>query len=197
MASTDRIILASESPRRAELLAGMGYRYVVVPPNVEESVPDVASPRKAAMSFARAKAHEVARRVGPGVILAADTVVDLDGELLGKPRDRAEAVAMLRRLSGTRHRVLTAFCIVDTRGPRPDEVCDVVATTVIMRPMADAEIREYVASGEADGKAGAYAIQETGDRYVESIEGSFTNVVGLPTERVAEALERFGVRPWR
>ena len=178
------IVLASASPRRAELLARMGVAFEIVPAHVDESSPPGADPAAEAVRLAEAKAAEVAARVPPGIVIGADTLCALEGEILGKPRDRAHAREMLRRLSGTRHHVITGLCVIDsTTGRRAAEA---VATAVTMRPMTDEQIRDYVASGEADGKAGAYAIQETADRYVARIEGSFDNVVGLPTERLRE-----------
>ncbi len=187
------LILASASPQRAALLAERGYSFRVVAPRVDESVSPGASPAAEAERLARAKAKDVAARVGPAVVIAADTIVALGGEILGKPQDRAHAAEMLRRLSGTRHLVITGLCVIDTR--RNQQVADSVATAVTMRRMTEAEIQAYVASGEADGKSGAYAIQQTADRYVLRVEGSFANVVGLPVERLEQILESFGVRP--
>ncbi len=182
-----RIILASASPRRAELLRQMGYRFDVVPPDVDERVRERADPAEEAVRLAIAKADEVAARVEPAIIIAADTVVALGQQIIGKPRNRRHAREMLRRLSGTRHHVITGLCVLDTRTGR--RVAGRVSTAVTMTPMTEAQIGEYVRSGEADGKAGAYAIQETADRYVEKVEGSFTNVVGLPIERLREILD--------
>lgn len=180
------IVLASGSPRRRALLSEMGRAFTVVEPQVDESVRQGADPAAEAMRLAVDKAEEVAARVGPALIVAADTLVALGGEILGKPRDREHAAGILHRLSGTRHQVITGFCVLDTRAGR--RVVDYVSTSVTMKPMSESAIREYVDSGEADGKSGAYAIQETGDRYVSRVEGSFSNVVGLPTERLAAVL---------
>ncbi|MFO7898009.1 MAG: Maf family protein [Planctomycetota bacterium] len=199
MGSTDRrppprLILASGSPRRRELLAAMGYAFEVLVPRVDESVAPGADAAEAAERLAVAKAEEAARRAPPpAVIVAADTLCALRGRVIGKPADRDDARRILRRLSGTRHHVITGLCVLDARSGR--RVAESVATAVVMKPMTDAQVREYVESGEADGKAGAYAIQETGDRYVARIEGSFDNVVGLPTERLAEILAEFGLPP--
>ena len=187
-----KIILASASPRRADLLARMGHEFEAVPPNVDEAVRAGAAPSAEAVRLAVAKADEVASRAPPAVVIGADTLCALEGEIIGKPVDREHAAEMLRRLSGTRHHVITGICVLDTASGR--RVAEAVATAVTMRPMTGDQIRGYVDSGEADGKAGAYAIQETADRYVLKIEGSFDNVVGLPTERLAEILSDFGVR---
>jgi len=191
----DRIVLASASPRRRELLAQMGYAFDVVPANVDETVRAGADPAREAERLAAAKAGEVAARTPPAVVIGADTLVALGVEIIGKPRDRAHAAEMLRRLSGTAHRVITGVCVVDNRRGAAVAETDAVSTAITMRPMSEDEIRAYVESGEADGKSGAYAIQETADRYVLKAEGSFTNVVGLPTERLGEMLAALGLRP--
>ncbi len=171
----------------------MGVAFEVVPADVDETVRPGAGPSEEAVRLAVAKAEEVAARVPPSVVIGADTLCALDGEMLGKPRDREHAVDMLRQLSGTRHHVITGICVLDTEAGR--RIAEAVSTAVTMRPLTDEQIHEYVGTGEADGKAGAYAIQETADRYVLGIEGSFDNVVGLPTERLGEILIAFGLRP--
>ena len=191
--NSTKIILASASPRRSDLLAQMGYVFETIPADVDETVHAGADPAEEAVRLAVAKAEEGAASAAQAVVIGADTLCALDGQILGKPRDREDAVEMLRRLSGTRHHVITGICVLDTATGR--RVAESVSTAVTMRPMTDEQIREYVDSGEADGKAGAYAIQETADRYVLNIDGSFDNVVGLPTERLAEILAGFGVRP--
>ena len=195
MRRPERILLASASPRRAELLARMGYAFDVVPPDVDETVRAGADPAAEAERLAAAKAEDVAGRTPPSILVAADTVVALGGEILGKPRDRAHAREMLGRLSGTRHHVITGLCVLDTRAGR--RRVGSVSTAVTMTAMTPRQIAEYVDSGEADGKAGAYAIQETADRYVSHLEGSFDNVVGLPTERLGEILRELGAEPGR
>jgi len=171
----------------------MGVAFDVVPADVDETVRPGADPGDEAVRLAVTKAEEVAARVPPSVVIGADTLCALGGEILGKPRDREHAADMLRRLSGTRHHVITGICVLDTEAGR--RIAEAVSTAVTMRPMTDEQIREYVETGEADGKAGAYAIQETADRYVLGIEGSFDNVVGLPTERLSEILAASGLRP--
>ena len=195
MRRPERILLASASPRRAELLARMGYAFDVVPPDVDETVRAGADPAAEAERLAAAKAEDVAGRTPPSILVAADTVVALGGEILGKPRDRAHAREMLGRLSGTRHHVITGLCVLDTRAGR--RRVGSVSTAVTMTAMTPRQIAEYVDSGEADGKAGAYAIPETADRYVSHLEGSFDNVVGLPTERLGEILRELGAEPGR
>jgi len=191
--TTPALVLASASPRRAQLLADMGFAFRTVAPQVDERTRPGADPAAEAERLAVAKARDGAARADGGVVVAADTLVALNGDILGKPRDRRHAADMLRRLQGTRHHVITGLCVLDTAGGR--SVVESVSTAVTMKPMTEDQIREYVASGEADGKAGAYAIQETADRYVLRVEGSFTNVVGLPTERLAQILEGFALAP--
>jgi len=158
---------------------------------VDESLAPGTAAEPAAREVALRKARAVARDRSDALVVAADTVVAAEGEVIGKPADRADAVAILSRLSGSRHAVITGVCFIDTATGR--EAVTSVTTWVTMRPMSRDEIQAYVDTGEAYGKAGAYAIQETGDRYVERVEGSFTNVVGLPVARVREMLKDFGV----
>jgi septum formation protein len=186
------LVLASASPRRRELVAGLGLGFRVEAADVDETPPRGASPEEAARAIARRKALAVAPRSGDDPILAADTiVVAADGEILGKPRDAADACRMLGKLSGTTHRVITGVCLVTGRGARVDVESDV--TLVTMRRLTDGEVQAYVDSGECFDKAGSYAIQETGDRFVTRVEGSWTNVVGLPMELVRRLLDENGL----
>ena len=195
MTPARRLVLASASSRRRELMAEAGYQFDVVTADVDETLPAGLSPEDAAVEVARRKAEDVAPRVKGALVLAADTVVVTpEGEVVGKPADEADARRMLRALSGSTHRVITGVYLVDTETGAA--VSRAVATRVVFERMTDAEIEAYVASGEALGKAGAYAIQETGDRFVRRVEGSFTNVVGLPVEAVGEMLARIA-RPRR
>ena len=188
-----RLVLASASPRRSTLLAGLGVPFAVRPGSVDETPP----PGLAADAVATHLAQRKARACPAGqaeVVLGADTVVEAaDGELLGKPEDADDAARMLAKLSGTTHRVITGFALI--RALPPLERIASVSTTITMRPLAAREIAEYVASGESAGKAGAYAIQETGDRFVTAVAGSWSNVVGLPLERLRECLEEIGLLP--
>lgn len=180
------LILASASPRRAELLTSAGFVFEVAPAEVDETpVPDEA-PEPYALRVARDKADKGARRDLASVVLAADTVVAAGGQILGKPVDSADAARMLRLLSGAVHQVHTA--VVVRRGA--DERSDVVTTRVRFLPLTAEEIAWYVASGEPYGKAGAYAIQGRGARFIDWIEGSWSNVVGLPIATVHRLLER-------
>ena len=183
------MFLASSSPRRRELLKRLGRRFRVVAPHADESVPPGAPPARAAEICAARKAESVAAQLGEGLVLGADTVVAAGEEIIGKPRDRAHAIEILERLTRGPHVVITAICLLDARTGRRRIASE--RTRVTMRPMTRAEIEAYVDSGEAMGKAGAYAIQETGDRFVERVEGSYSNVVGLPLELLARLLDEF------
>ena len=149
------------------------------------------SARRTAERNAVLKAQAAARKCD-GFIIAADTIVATRFGIVGKPRSIRDAVRILSRLSGTRHRVITGLCLLDTATGRTKIASEV--TYVKMRKMTPEEIQAYVDSGEALSKAGAYAIQETGDRYVEKVEGSLTNVVGLPVELLTKMLRQFGVK---
>ncbi len=180
------LILASRSPRRRELLARAGFRFLVRPADAgaEESWREGEDPRTHVERLARAKA--AAAEADPeDVVLGADTVVVVDGEVLGKPADAAEAVRMLRRLAGREHQVWTGVCL--KRGAR--ELVDSERTLVRFAPLEESEIQEYVASGEPLDKAGAYAIQGLASKFVERIEGCYFNVVGLPVAKVYRLLK--------
>lgn len=182
------IILASASPRRRELLTELRIPFLVAPSDVDESPRPGESPHAMVQRLARMKATKAARFQRAAVVLAADTIVVIDDEVLGKPIDRDDARRMLRLLSGREHVVLTGFCILAPGGERAE---DVVSTRVRFRPLGDADIEPYLDSGEAYDKAGGYAIQGGAGSFIESIDGSYSNVVGLPKDEVAAALSRF------
>jgi septum formation protein len=192
-----RIVLASASPRRRELLARAGLAFEVVPADVDESVPDGIEPLEAARMLAERKARAVLPRVAPdAVVLAADTIVAVEragrSHLLGKPEDERDAARMLEWISATRHQVVTGVCVLAARpGARPQVEAE--RTWVSMRRIEPLEVAAYVASGEWRGKAGGYAIQESADRFVTRLEeGGFDNVVGLPVRLALELLRRAG-----
>lgn len=189
------IILASASPRRQALLRQVGLPFATDPSGIPEPIPATGDPVTQALAAARAKAEAVAPRHPGDLILAADTVVESDGHLLGKPRDAVEARRMLERLSGQTHRVVTGVVLFQAATGRQAEAAEVTAVT--FRPLRPLEIDAYVQSGEPFGKAGGYAIQGRGALLVERIAGCYTNVVGLPLTRLQELLGRFGVDVWR
>jgi septum formation protein len=181
------LVLASSSPRRAELLATLGVAFETMTPGVDEDAlfADVASPSRRATLLALAKARAVAER-RPGVrVLGADTVVVLDGEILGKPTDAADALAMLSRLSGRAHEVVTGLALREADGA---EETAFVATAVRFARWPDEALAAYVATAHPLDKAGAYGIQGAAGAFVEHVEGCFFNVVGLPLERVRRLL---------
>jgi len=186
-----RLVLASASPRRAELLTTAGYQFDVRSANIDEAQRQGEAPDVYALRVARDKAANVADEVGHAgcCVLAADTVVVAGAKTLGKPRDDFEARQMLQLLSGTVHQVLTAVVVRHAGG----EATDIVTTRVRFLPLTNAEIEWYVSTGEPAGKAGAYAIQGRASRFVDWIEGSWSNVVGLPVATVYRMLDRAGV----
>jgi septum formation protein len=188
-----RLVLASASPRRKTLLEGLGLAFEVMPSGLAEDGGDGPA-RERAPALALAKAREVAGRVGTGLVLGADTIVECEGRALGKPADAAEALAMLRALSGRTHQVVTGVALVDAASGRAETAAAV--TDVTFRELSEAEIAAYVETGEPLGKAGAYAIQGLGGLFVEGIRGSPSNVVGLPITLVADLLRRFGLNLW-
>ncbi len=185
------LILASASPRRRELLRWLGVEYVIDPVVVDEEPVLNESAGDLVRRLARAKAEAVSVRRPADWILGADTIVEIDGSVLGKPDHAATARAMLEKLSGREHRVFTGFALLRPGGSVSVE--DVVVTLVRFRSLSPAVIASYVATGEAEDKAGSYAIQGAGAAMVASIEGSFTNVIGLPLLEVARALSQMGL----
>ena len=179
------LVLASRSPRRAELLTQAGYEFVVMPADVDESARVGESPMNLVKRLARKKVAVVAELRPEAVVLGADTVVVDREVMLGKPIDESDAAAMLRRLSGRTHEVLTGVALA-AAGQYWD---DVMSTQVMFRELDDDDISWYVASGEMFGKAGGYAIQGLASRFVTRIEGSYTNVVGLPISVVDNLLQ--------
>ena len=187
------IVLASASPRRAHLLRQIGLPFRQIPCLDEEQGPTDVGAATHATQVARSKARSVAASIEsdsrPAFVVAADTVVYLDGDILGKPRDRADAVRMLRALSGRPHQVYTGVCILSPDG-REMEGCR--CTEVAFAPISDADIEWYVDCGEPMDKAGSYGIQGAAARFVERIEGCYYNVVGLPLSLVANLLRAAG-----
>jgi septum formation protein len=188
-----RLILASSSPRRRELLHTAGYAFEVHPADVDEDdYPVGTTPADLALFLARVKARTVAERFPADVVLAADTVVAFGDEPLGKPTDAADAARMLGRLSGTTHVVITGVCVVS----RKTESVARVMSSVTMKALSPQEIADYVATNDWKGKAGGYGIQDEGsDRFIVRATGSRTNIVGLPMEEARELLAAAGVVP--
>jgi septum formation protein len=186
----ERILLASASPRRLELLQSLGFRVRVEPSTYDEPDDPATTPRELAIRHAAAKAREVRARFPDEIVVAADTVVDVDGQALGKPRDAAEAHQMLRTLSGREHQVHTAYAIA--LPGRAELFEDAATTQVRFYPLEDNEIAAYVESGEPMDKAGAYGIQGRAASLVDAINGDFYTVMGFPLARFVRALRRLG-----
>lgn len=178
------LILASASPRRHELLLAAGIDHIVVPANVPETCRPGESPTAFVQRLAADKSKAVSSKEGD-IVLGADTVVCVDGEIFGKPKDDTDAARMLRQLSGRTHSVHTGVCL------RSGDRClvDLASTEVDFLPLTGAEVEEYTRSGEGTDKAGAYAIQGRASKFVEAIRGSYHNVVGLPVSLVYSHLK--------
>ncbi|GAB4155182.1 MAG: Maf family protein [Planctomycetota bacterium] len=181
------LVLASASEARAELLRSAGLRFSVIVSNCEEKAPSFSDPVADCLSKALMKALDVSGHVERGVVIGADTIALLNSRVIGKPLDEQDARRTLRELSNNPHQVVTGVAIVVV----PDMIVlsGTESTSVFMRPMSDEEIDEYVRSGEALGRAGSYAVQRNGDKFVERMEGSFSNVVGLPMELLFSLLD--------
>ncbi len=185
------IILASASPRRKELLEILKLNFSIISVNIDENLLPEESPHDAVRRLARLKAEAVMSRIsGDSIVIAADTIVVLEGQIMGKPLNEDDARHKLSRLSGRRHEVITAVCV-----KMGEEICEVEdeTTRVYFRPLSAQEITAYVASGEPADKAGAYGIQGRGGLLVEKIEGCYFNVVGLPLSRLYLMLKKHGV----
>lgn len=190
MPESSRIVLASASPRRLELLASAGVEFDVFASDIpEEPIPGEA-PSDFAVRLAKDKAVATAARVEGRWFIGADTIVVCDNEIMGKPADETEAVRMLKKLSGVPHEVITGYAIYDKE--RDGLLCKAVVTKVFFKGLQDDEVSAYVASGCPMDKAGAYAIQGGAAYMVERIDGSYTNVVGLPLCEVVEDLRKLG-----
>ncbi len=191
-----KIILASTSPRRAEILRDAAIPFEILAPQIDEAVLPGETAQAMVARLAEAKARAAAAKTEAGkrecIIVGADTTVELDGEILGKPRDSAHAREMLARLSGRTHHVLTGIFLLRLSGNSTRAAVENSAVT--FAPLSDSEIDSYIASGEPMGKAGAYAIQGLAGRYIPKIEGCYFNVVGMPLARLYALLRELG---WR
>ena len=192
------LILASQSPRRRELMTDADYSFRVLVSSADETLPESTPPAEGVRILAERKAIAVESTLPPAIlqsapvfVIGADTLVELNGVPLGKPKDEAEATAMLSALSGARHRVVTGVAVVV--GGRVFSGTE--TTTVTFRPLTDGEIAEYVASGEPMDKAGAYGIQAGAERFVKQVDGEVDNVIGLPRKLLARLLRDAGYEP--
>jgi len=189
---THRIILASSSPRRKELLQMLGLAFEVIHPTSDETVSGGEAPEEFALRVSLEKALSVSSTLSDdSLVIGADTIVVVEGEILGKPKDPREASSMLQKLSGKEHCVYSAFSIVRAKNEHLHS--EVVGTRVRVKPLAAQEIEGYIKTGEPMDKAGAYAIQGAGSFIVSGIKGSYSNVVGLPVEELLEALKKLEI----
>lgn len=183
------LVLASTSPRRQELLRAVGLPFELFAPDVDESASGL--PQDMVCELSRRKARAAAAKMPGRLIVAADTLVYAQGQTLGKPADEADARRMLKLLSGREHQVFTGLCLIDGQSGR--EMCLVDETSVTFDPMDEEEIADYIASGEPYGKAGAYAVQGRAGQYVSRLNGSYSNVVGLPLHLLRHMLKALNI----
>jgi len=190
-----QFILASASPRRRDLLRKAGYCFEVVMSGVDESGYDTEGVTSAqhAKILALAKANDVAARFPNALVIGSDTVVDLDGEIIGQPDDADHAEEITRKLFSRPHKVITGLAMVCIE--KNIEIVEVDTTIVYPRQLTESQIAGHITNGQWEGKAGAYGIQETGDAFVERIDGSFTNVMGLPMELTTRLLGQLNIHP--
>ena len=190
---TEKLILASKSPRRSELLRAAGWSFEAVPADIDETLRDNETPANYVKRLAVEKAQAVAARVSTGLILGADTTVVIDGHVLGQPTDDEDARRMLKLLNGTWHEVLTGVALVRA-GQAGNAVSDYETTRVKFSQISDEEIDWYVSTGEPRGKAGAYGIQGRASIFIEEIQGDYFNIVGLPLRLVYKLSRKIDVQ---
>ena len=183
------IILASSSPRRKEILEKTGLPFIIDPSNSDEDMTQNLEPKDLAKALSLAKAKDVAKRHKNAIVIGADSIITLNGKVLGKPHTEERAIEMLTELSGSIHSAITGYTIIDTDSGKI--VSDAVETKIYFRKLTQDEIKNYVATGKPLDKAGAYAIQGKGALFVEKIEGDYYNIMGLPLTAVVEKLKEF------
>lgn len=186
-----KLVLASSSPRRQELLKMLGLNFTVIPSSIEEEHFAALPPEEMVKELSKAKAEEVGVQVENALVIGSDTIVTLEGKILGKPANPGEAMRMLKNLRNKEHTVITGLAIYDTNSGRT--LVDFDQTQVFMGSISDSDIENYVKTGEPLDKAGAYGIQGIGGAFIESIRGSYYTVVGLPIHKLRNMLKEFGV----
>lgn len=186
-----RIILASTSPRRREILENAGIPFEVIPGNYEEDMTLDLQPDELVKLLAKGKAHDVAKNLNEGIIIGADTFVMIDGKKMGKPKSENDAQNMLKYLSGNHSSVFTGMCVIDLESGK--EYCESTEIKVKFREITDEEINWYISTGEPMDKAGAYALQGKASLFIEGIEGDYWALVGLPICRLGVILGELGV----
>ncbi len=196
---SQKLILASSSPRRREILADAGYFFDIVEPKLDEPEYDEhkhnLTPEEFAQALAYFKAMQIAENNPDAIVIGADTIVVCNEQLIGKPKDANHAREILKLLSHNRHCVITGVSVVNITENKRLFACD--KTWITMKPMSETQIEEYIKSGHWKGKAGAYALQQGGDKFVSKLEGSYSNVIGLPIELTSTLLENFGLEKSR
>lgn len=185
-----KLVLASSSPRRQEIMEMLGLDFIIIPSRIDEEKFVNLNPLDMVKELSKAKAEEVADLVEDTLVIGSDTIVVLDGVVLGKPADQFEAINMLKQLQNKQHIVLTGLAICDTSGQL---TVDYDKTDVFMVPLSDDDIINYVKTGEPMDKAGAYGIQGVGGAFIESINGSYYTVMGLPIHKLVKMLRKYGV----
>lgn len=183
-----RLVLASNSPRRIALLKLLGYYFEVIPHEIDECIYSDVSPTELVQNLAFLKANDVARKVENAIVIGADTIVLHDMCVLGKPKDTIDARRILSKLCNSEHDIISGVCIIDV--PSKKKLLRIERTHIKMKNISEKEIEKYVSTGEPIDKAGAYAIQGEGGKFIEKIDGSYSNVVGLPLEAVQEMLNK-------
>jgi len=187
-----KIVLASKSPRRKRILEALGLEFEVDASNADESSIEEGNPKETVMKIAELKAETIAKKHDNALVIAADTVVVFEGEIIGQQENDEDAKEVLKRLVGTTHEVLSGICLISTKNGK--KMIDNYASYVTLNNLHDAEIEEYIETGLHRGKAGAYNIDDKGFKcFVERIEGSPSNIIGLPIEKLAKMLKEFGI----
>lgn len=186
-----KLVLASSSPRRQELMEMMGLDFTIVPSKINEEEYSGLKPIDLARELARAKAEEVAELVEEAIVIGSDTIVVLDGFVIGKPLDKSEAVKMLKKIQDRQHTVITGLAVCDSLSGKTS--VDYDKTEVFVMPMSEKDIISYVNTGEPMDKAGAYGIQGIGGVFIEKIVGSYFTVMGLPIHKLAVMLKELGI----
>lgn len=184
-----RLILATSSSRRVTLLKMLGYHFDIIPHSIDECIPNGASPEELVQNLAFLKANDVAGRVDDAIVISADTLVFHNKGIVGKPKDACDAKRILSLLSNSEHSIFTGVCIIDI--PSKKKLLRNEQTRITMKYISEDEIEAYVKSGEPLDKAGAYAVQGEGRKFIKKINGNYSNAVGLPLELVQEMLNKF------
>ncbi len=186
------IILASQSPRRKEILTMLGFEVRVLPSRYEEHMPETSSdPAALVMTFAQEKVADVVRRVTDGLVIGADTIIAKGERIFGKPKNRTDAITMLSSLTGTTHQVYTGYSLFDTRTGKQHTAYDVASVTV--GTPNDAELAAYVDLTEPYDKSGSYAVQGPAALFIQKIEGDYFTIMGLPVYKLGQSLQEFGI----